>query len=207
MLEITKAKYFAFYLDDVDEKQTTGGILSEGVRKATIGLKDAAEAYIGGLYGDAGATITEASLTSANIFSNLMDAKTALMANNVGDGTQMFLEVSPYIYKKMVLGDIVFTSDGKTIRGGGYAPVLGMDVSISNNLTTTITTVDVVKTNCLLRTKEAVAYAEQIMKTVKYMPESQFSEAVKGLHVYGAKVIKPKELVNLVFTTAAESSI
>src|SRR6056297_3536914 len=24
MLEITKAKYFSFYLDDVDEKQTTG---------------------------------------------------------------------------------------------------------------------------------------------------------------------------------------
>jgi len=45
------------------------------------------------------------------------------------------------------------------------------------------------------------------MKTVKYMPEDSFSEACKGLHVYGAKMIKPKEACKMVLTTAAEALV
>lgn len=206
MLEITQAKYFAFYLDAVDEKQSTGGLLEEGLRKAVIGLKDAAEQFIAGKYTEAGITVTEAELTSGNTFSTLMTAKTQLMANNVGEN-DIILEVSPYVWQKMILADIVYTDTGNTIRSGMYSPVLGMKVFVSNNLTVTITSQDVVQTQCLMRTKDAIGYAEQIMKTEKYMPESSFSEAIKGLHVYGAKVLKPKEFVRLDLKTKAESTI
>lgn len=206
MLEITQAKYFAFYLDDVDEKQATGGIVEEGIRKAVIGLKDKAEQFIAGKYTEAGQTVTEASLTSGNTFSTLMKAKTILMANNVAEN-DVVLEVSPYIWQKMILADIVYTDTGNTIRSGMFSPVLGMKVFVSNNLTTVVTDQDVAQTQCLMRTKEAIGYAEQIMKVVKFMPESSFSEAVKGLHVYGAKVLKPKEFVRLDLKTAAESTI
>ena len=206
MLEITQAKYFAFYLDAVDEKQSTGGLLEEGLRKAVIGLKDAAEQFIAGKYTEAGNTVTEAELTSGNTFSTLMTAKTLLMANNGGEN-DIVLEVSPYVWQKMILADIVYTDTGNTIRSGMFSPVLGMKVFVSNNLTVAITSVDVVQTQCLMRTKDAIGYAEQIMKTEKYMPESSFSEAIKGLHVYGAKVLKPKELVHLDLKTKAESTI
>lgn len=206
MLEITEAKYFAFYIDDVDEKQATGGLLAEGLRKAVIGLKDAAEQFIAAKYSDASQTVTETSLTSGNVFSTLMEAKTLLMANNVGEN-DMCLEVSPYIWQKMILADIVYTDTGNTIRSGAFSPVLGMKVFVSNNLTSTVTSSTVVQTECMMRTKEAIAYAEQIMKTVKFMPEASFSEAIKGLHVYGAKVVKPKELIHLQLKTAAETTI
>ena len=208
MLEITQAKYFAFYLDDVDEKQATSGLIEEGIRKAVIGLKDAAEQFIAGKYTDAGNTVTEASLTSGNVLSTLMKAKTILMANNVADG-EICLEVSPYILQKMILADIVYTDTGKTIASGTVmnSVQLGMQVYVSNNLDTTVTSQDVAQTYCLMRTKEAIGYAERIMKTVKFMPEDAFSEAVKGLHVYGAKVLKPKEFVALNLTTAAETVI
>lgn len=208
MLEITEAKYFAFYIDAVDEKQTTGGLLEEALRKAVIGLKDAAEVFIAGKYTEAGTTVTEAELTSGNVFSTLMAAKTALMVNNVGDG-DIILEVSPYVLQKMILADIVYTDTGKTIASGKImnSVQLGMKVFVSNNLTVAVTSQDVVQTQCLMRTKEAIGYAEQIMKTEKYMPESSFSEAIKGLHVYGAKVLKPKELVRLDLKTKAESTI
>ena len=208
MLEITQAKYFAFYLDDVDEKQATGGLIEEGIRKAVIGLKDAAEQFIADKYTDAGNTVTEASLTSGNVLSTLMKAKTILLANNVADG-EIMLEVSPYILQKMILADIVYTDTGSTIASGKVmnSVQLGMQVFVSNNLNTTVTSQDVAQTYCLMRTKEAIGYAEQIMKTEKYMPESSFSYAVKGLHVYGAKVLKPKEFVALNLTTAAETVI
>lgn len=206
MLEIEKAKYFAFFLDAVDNKQSTGGLLEEGLRKAVIGLKDSAEQYIAGLYTQAGTTVTQGSLTSGNVFSTLMQAKTALMANNAREDS-IILEVSPYIWQKMILADIIYTDTGNTIRSGAFSPVLGMKVFVSNNLSTTVTSTTVAQTYCLMRTNEAIGYAEQIMKTEKYMPENSFSDAIKGLHVYGAKVIKSKELVCLNLTTAAETTI
>jgi len=207
MLEITEANYFAFYLDAVDAKQTQGDLIAEGMRKAAIGLKDLAEQNIAARYVDAGNTITEAALTSANVFSTLMQAKTALYANNVSPSSKVFLDVSPYILQKIVLAGIVFTDNGEVMKAGGFAPTLGLEVSMSNNLSNTYTSAAIDLTYCMMRTKESVAYAEQIMKTVKYMPEGAFSDACKGLHCFGSKVIKPKELVAMVLTTAAESAI
>jgi Asp-tRNA(Asn)/Glu-tRNA(Gln) amidotransferase A subunit family amidase len=37
----------------------------------------------------------------------------------------------------------------------------------------------------------AIAFAEQIVKVEAYRPDDSFSDALKGLHVYGAKVIRP----------------
>lgn len=41
----------------------------------------------------------------------------------------------------------------------------------------------------------ATTYAEQILKVVGYSPEKRFGDALKGLHVYGGKVIRPEALV------------
>lgn len=209
MLTIEKAKYFAFYIDKVDKKQATSGVMEEGIRKAVIGLKDAAEQYIANLYPQAGATVTQATLTSANIFSTLEKAKTILFENNVPKDGEIILEVTPDVWQKMVLADIVYNNqnNGETIRKGQYSPVLGMKVFMSNNLVFSRTNENVANSKCLMRTKAAIGYAEQIMDTVKYMPESSFSEAVKGLHVYGAKVLKPREFVSLDLTSAAETTI
>lgn len=209
MLTIEKAKYFAFFIDKVDKKQATNGVFEEGIRKAVIGLKDAAEQYIAGLYTQAGKTITNASVKSSNIFSILEQGKTHLFENNVAKDGEIILEVTPDVWQKMVLADIVYNNqdNGKTIREGQFSPVLGMRVFMSNNLTFSRSTDVIAASKCLMRTKAAIGYAEQIMDTVKYMPESSFSEAVKGLHVYGAKVLKPKEFVCLDLTTAAETVI
>ena len=46
----------------------------------------------------------------------------------------------------------------------------------------------------ILRTDKAVAFAEQIDKVEHYRPEDAFTDAVKGLYVFGAKVIRPAEI-------------
>jgi hypothetical protein len=40
----------------------------------------------------------------------------------------------------------------------------------------------------------ATTYAEQILKTVAYSPEKRFGDALKGLHVFGSKVVRPEAL-------------
>ncbi len=46
----------------------------------------------------------------------------------------------------------------------------------------------------MIRTKKAIAAASGIEQTEAFRPETLFSDAIKGLHCYGAKVIRPKEL-------------
>jgi hypothetical protein len=41
----------------------------------------------------------------------------------------------------------------------------------------------------------ATAYAEQISKVEAFRPEKRFADALKGLHLYGAKVVRPSALV------------
>lgn len=41
----------------------------------------------------------------------------------------------------------------------------------------------------------ATSYAEQISKVEAFRPEKRFADALKGLHLYGAKVVRPEALV------------
>jgi hypothetical protein len=41
----------------------------------------------------------------------------------------------------------------------------------------------------------ATSYAEQINKVEAFRPEKRFADALKGLHLYGAKVVRPEALV------------
>ena len=50
---------------------------------------------------------------------------------------------------------------------------------------------------CFLRTKRAIAFAEQLSEIDAYRPEKRFADAVKGLHLYGAAVIYPEEAILL----------
>ena len=57
--------------------------------------------------------------------------------------------------------------------------------------------------------RQAIALAEQIPVNAieKYKPEKKFAEAFKALHLYGATVIRPSEMVRLDITTAAETAV
>ena len=48
----------------------------------------------------------------------------------------------------------------------------------------------------------ATTYAEQILKTVAYSPEKRFGDALKGLHVYGGRVVRPEALAVASIKTA-----
>ena len=47
---------------------------------------------------------------------------------------------------------------------------------------------------CLLRTTKAIAFVGQIDKVEAYRPHDAFSDAVKGLFVFGAKIVRPEQL-------------
>lgn len=46
----------------------------------------------------------------------------------------------------------------------------------------------------MVRTKKAIAFAGQIDKVETCRKEKGFADIIKGLHVYGAKLVRPREL-------------
>jgi hypothetical protein len=45
----------------------------------------------------------------------------------------------------------------------------------------------------------AVATAEQINKTETYRDPDSFADIVRGMHLYGRKVLRPEALVNAIY--------
>lgn len=207
-LIIDQAKYFDILLDDIDAKQAAGQIMTVQMQEARRALAETLDAYIAGLYGSACTTVTQTAVTSANVISTISDGLVALMENNIPTNEEICLVVSPKVYAKMKIADILFNTDNsKTLLGymGSAPDFMNASVYVSNNLTVQNTT----GSYCMMFTKKAIALAEQIPATSieKFRPSTTFADAIKCLHLYGAKVIKPKELVTLALTTAAETSV
>lgn len=204
MLEITESKYFNFAVDDVDKAQSNQNLMKEAMRKSGLALNDVADQFIFKKYTDAGITVAENALTSANIISVIAKGLQALYTNNVPEGTDIVFEVSPEVYIKMVLAKIFNDTDNsKTLTNGKVGRFLNTDIYLSNNIQKSGNV-----SHCLMRTKESVSYAEQLTKTKAYeLGGKGFGDAVKGLMLYGAKVVKPKELVRLDLTVAEEATI
>lgn len=204
-LTITQSDYFAFEIDDIDKRQGKGNIMSATMQEAAAGLAEAEDSFIYRLYGGAKTTIDCANLTSATAISKLTAALKTLWGYNVPKGEEVFLEVSPSFLEKLLLADIkLMTPNDGLLKSGfsGIIPSLGMKVYMSNGVYN-----DGTYDYCFVRTRKAIALADQFSKTEAYRPENAFSDAVKGLHLYGAKVIRPKELVVLKASYAAETTI
>jgi hypothetical protein len=206
ILKIDEAKYFAFYIDDVDAAQVNPKLMGEAMRKSAYALADAADQLIAGFYTQAGVTVASTSVSVANSLSVLADAGKALDEGNVPQGGR-WMVIPPWFHAKLVLNKILET-DGSVVAEAAYANgfvgrAFGFDIYMSNNLTTSASTGSLGSHYGLAGTSRAISFAEQIVMMEAYRPENSFSDAVKGLHVYGSKVIDPNALISLNITTSS----
>lgn len=201
-LTISRAKAFNFQIDDVDKTQSKNNLLQAAMREAANAIADDADAYIYGLYNEATAsnTITKASITYNDIIDILISAREKLLSNNVNSNTETVLEVSPAIAALILKAKILQSTDNEDAITNGYlGSFVGFDIYVSNNILKDSSG----NYKCFARTKRAIAYADQLNMVEAYRPEKRFADAVKGLHLYGAKVIYPNELVLLNLSVAA----
>ena len=199
-LIIDQAKYFNFLVDDIDKAQQKPKIMGDAMQEAGYALADVADTFIGSFVSDATHTVTQAALDSANVYDTLAEVGENLDGANVPRAGR-FIVIPPFFHTAMVLAEILTTAGsvdaGEAYRNGYVGKVLGFDVWVSNKLTTTTTV-----THAMAGTRRAISYAEQILSIEPYRPEDRFADAVKGLHVYGGKVIDPNALVSVDVTKA-----
>lgn len=208
-LTIDQAKYFNFQVDDIDAAQAAGDIMDKAMTRAAYGLADASDKYIAGiLAGAADATNTVSTsavaLTSSNVYENVVKMRTILDKANVPTAGR-WLVIPPEMYALILLDDRFVKTGGEMAEGilrtGLVAQAAGFDIYLSNNCVSANVS-DKVTYTITGGVDSAATYAEQIVSTEAYRPEKRFADAVKGLHVYGAKVVDKAQIACLKATFA-----
>src|SRR5258706_488725 len=107
--------------------------------------------------------------------------------------------VVPAWFHGLLLKDERFVKAGTrrsdaALANGEVGEAAGFAILKSNNVPNTTGT----KYKIIAGHSIATAYVEQIVDVQTYKPEKRFGDTVKGLHVYGAKVIRPTALACLI---------
>ncbi len=204
-LEISQAKYFNFQIDDVDAAQAAGDLMDKAMRKSAYALSDTADKYIlktladgvdsGNVIGKTAAV----ALTAGNIYENIVKLRMLLDKANVPTAGRT-LVIPPEAYA-LILQDARFTAGGgaqaeRAARNGYIGTIAGFEIYESNNCVND-GKADGATFTITAQVRSACTYAEQIVETKAYNPEKRFADAVKGLHVYGAKVTDGKQIAAL----------
>ena len=200
-LSIDTKKYFAFKVDDVDKAQVNANVMDEAMQSAAWGLKNAADESIAALYTGAANTITTTAIDSTNAFAAVLTLGQYLSQENVPEDGR-WLVIPPWFKTKLLLAKALVTDNGAAadaFTNGKVGRVGGFDLYESNNVANDGTTYYI-----MAGTRKAISFAAQVNKVEAYRPEASFSDAVKGLYVYGTKVVYPDALAVLTATVGAE---
>lgn len=191
MLLVDKAKYFNFMVDDVDKAQGKEGIMESLMTEATIAMNLQVDSDIAAQAANAGTLSSSTQInTSALAKSSVDTGILALREHDVAIGDEVVMEIPPFVYQLLKDKYIELdTANSDMIAKGIVGYYDSIKVRVSNNLYN-----DGTDYYAMIRTKNAIAYVNQIDKVEPYRPEGLFSDAIKGLNVYGSKVVRPKEL-------------
>ena len=208
-LTIDQAKYFNFQVDDIDKAQAAGDIMDKAMTRAAYGLADASDKYIAGILAGAAdasnlVSSSAVALTASNVYENVVKMRTILDKANVPTAGR-WLVIPPEMYALILLDDRFVKTGGEMAEGilrtGLVAQAAGFDIYLSNNCVSANVS-DKLTYTITGGVDAAATYAEQIVSTEAYRPEKRFADAVKGLHVYGAKVVDKAQLACLKATFA-----
>jgi hypothetical protein len=203
-LTIDQAKYFYFGVDDVDKAQAKPSVMEAAMQEAAWGLADATDTFLATTLST---VATATTLTPATVGPNDMDAYELLVDMRVAlDQTNTpqngrWSVVPPWFIGEL-LKDPRFVSFGTSenlsrAMQGAIKMLSGFDLYVSNNVPTSGSAYTIIAGY-----KGAATYAESI-------PEGQpeafrhpdgFVDVVRSLHVYGAKVTRPSNLVTCAVT-------
>jgi hypothetical protein len=212
-LVIDQQKYFAFELDDIERAQAVNGgaVLNQALDNATYQLRDVADSFLlaamnTAVQGGANDLGTVAIHTTAkNLYDSFVDLAVTLDVDNVPEEGR-FAIVSPALHGRLLkLDEFITPGDqaGPAARTNGYiGSIAGLDLYKSNNLPA-VTDAAATGGIAIAGHSMATTFAEQITKVEAVRLQDRFADGVKGLHVYGAKVVRPTALAVVEFDATA----
>lgn len=190
-----QAYYFNFDVNDVEAVQQKPAVLTALTDNAAYGFRDTADSYMAGLYAQAGLTsystgTTPWDVTSLNVEDVLGDIKEKMA--RVPLAGRFIICPEWFHYKMFQAGITAKTSTDAMYANGFIDRVMGFDILLSENVSasTGAPTWDQTRVVAGIR-GQSFGFAEAILKVEAYRPEDRFEDAVKGLYVFGGKILRP----------------
>ena len=214
ILLIDQGKSFSFAVDDVDAAQNKPKTINAAMDEAAYAVADTIDQFILGLYAQAGVTgsstyigsaSSSISVSSGNVIETLSYAQRYLNEANVPTGNRWGI-IPPWVHQDLVIaecGGVAATAVPKVredgvIMNGYVGQAMGFNLLMSNNVSNNGT-----QYRCMFGHRLAISYAGQIAKVKAVEREDYFDEGMKGLYVYGAKVVRPNALCTAYLAEAA----
>jgi hypothetical protein len=217
-LAIDKGKYFAFGVDNVDEYQADIDIMDDWAGDGGEQMKIAIDTdMLANIYTDVnadnagiaagrksssynlGASGAPIALTKANILDYLVDLGSVMDEQSIPE-TGRWVVLPAWacgMIKKSDLKDASLAGDGTSIlRNGRVGMIDRLMIYMSNNIATTADGSDTVF-NIISGHKSGLTFAAQMTKMETLPNPSSFGQLIRGLNVYGYKVIEGKYLAHL----------
>lgn len=200
---IDQQKYWAFQVDDVDQAQALGNVIPQAMSEGGYALADTIDQFLAGFYtgaqpanvvGSTGSPIAVTAAAPNTAYDNvLVPLRTRLGRANVTMAGRYCI-VSPEVMGRLLIDSrFIKVNESGTpegLRNGIVGRAAGFDIYESNNVPNPTGNVHVIQAGV----NRALSYAEQLTKTEAFRPEAKFADAVKGLAVYGAKLIRPDSI-------------
>lgn len=207
VLNIDQKKDWGFVIKTVDEKQSNIQWMDKYAKRAQVAITNTKDSFIHtlGYAGVAAANqLGTVEITKDNIYATLVSMFEKLStANAIDDNGKAEDELAPWLaLPPAVISVIKLSPEAKnattlgdqTMRKGAILNYAGFDIK----QTTTVKNDSGYK--ILGGTKEAITYADQIIKVRELEDKDYFGKFVSGLYVYGAKVTQPSALTSALFT-------
>lgn len=201
-LTIDQSKYFNFQVDDLDKAQTNPKVMQQAMVEAAYALRNTADKYVANkMYTAADAAnligndTTAVVPTKNDAYDYLVDLGTKLDEANVPEEGRWVI-LPPWYYGLLEKDErfLHATAAGDEIlRNGVIGRAAGLTVMKSNNTPNTAGA----KYKIVAGHAMAFSYAEQINDVEAYRPQLRFADAIKGLHLYGGKTMRPTALAVL----------
>lgn len=195
LMKLDQYRYFNFEVEDIVKAQSVPGLMEALTDEAAKGLALEGDKYVAEVIKTAvdGGEITASeviTLTNKNAMESVEAGFATLYGNNCKVSDTFYLEVAPIVFTtyRQQLTELS-TNNPEILKKGAVGKINNAYVCIENCLPEA----EGAYYN-VLRTDKAIAFAEQIDKVEKYRPEDAFTDAVKGLYVFGAKVVRPEEI-------------
>lgn len=198
-----KKKYFAFALDDVDKVQLKADVLTATTKEHSAVLaetydKDFFAALLGGTTMKIGSSGAKKKVTPANAYDYIVDLGTMLSKKKVPKANRYVTVNADYL--GLLSKDKRFTANPKVLENGiveGQV-INGMQVMCSEELPANV---------ILANHKSAIGAAKQLNEMEAMRLQSSFADGVRGLCVYGEKVLRDDASVALYYEVGTAADV
>lgn len=207
-LVVDQSDYFAFDVDDVDQRQARGNVIPEAMSEAAYNQAVAVDQYIASSYTAVQAqnqlgALTLSKATPTGAYDSLLTPLREALDNALVPAQNRQVVIPPSVLS-LLLRDQRFVANAahnvnSALQNGQVDLITGMRIVVS----TAIPQPTAGQFAIVAGVPGAYTFATQINRVEAYRPQNSFSDAVKGLTLYGGKLVRPDSWATALVTVGA----